>query len=162
MNAIQFLLREHDHVRRIFKDISDESHRPETKQKMLDKLCDELMIHEAMEEAVWYPYLQECAEITDIIPHLLSEEKKAEKLIKEIFKTSSQEEWEEKFNKLKEDVEHHATEEETKLFPQVEKILDEEELEDLGKRMAEFKSECLQKAQKYKDEQSMKETSAAA
>lgn len=157
MNAIKFLLNEHDHVRRVFSNITDESHRPETKCKMLEDLCEELLVHEHMEESVWYPCLKDCdEELTDVIKHLLSEEKKAEKLIKELWQASVQQKWEEKkFKKLKEDVEHHAREEETKLFPRVEDLWEEDELEEMGKTMAMFKKELMRKPLKQKQPRKM-------
>jgi hemerythrin superfamily protein len=49
--------------------------------------------------------------------------------------------WEEKFHKLKTDVEHHAKEEENNLFTKVKDILTEEELENIDKEMHRFKYE---------------------
>ncbi|CAN5243169.1 hypothetical protein BH10PSE19_BH10PSE19_18610 [soil metagenome] len=77
--------------------------------------------------------------IMEIISHLTTEEKDAEKTIKELKKIDNEEEWEEKFSILKEDVEHHASEEEEKLFQIVEKLFDETTLEEIGKEMLEFK-----------------------
>lgn len=74
-----------------------------------------------------------------LIQHLLKAEKEAEKTIKEFSHIESIEAWETKFSHFKKDVEHHAKEEEEKLFPKVEKLLDEEELEAIGKEMREFK-----------------------
>ncbi|HEV2614559.1 MAG TPA: hemerythrin domain-containing protein [Gammaproteobacteria bacterium] len=143
MNAIKFLLKEHDHVRRAFADISDASHRPQTKLKLFVSLCQELLVHEKMEQTVWYPRFNNEDKLKTIVQHLLSEEQSAEEAIKEFRKIISHDQWEEKFKRLRMDVEHHASEEENKLFPKVTSILDEEELEEIGEKMIKFKSECL-------------------
>jgi iron-sulfur cluster repair protein YtfE (RIC family) len=140
MNAISFLLKEHDHVRKTFAEIADESHRLETKKNMFQSLGAELIRHETMEQKTWYPKLKENKELALIIQHLVSEEKSAAETIKELDKTKNDEEWAEIFFKLKEDVEHHAAEEESKLFPKVKSFLEEKELEEIGKEMREFKA----------------------
>lgn len=93
-----------------------------------------------MEQTVWYPELEkyDSEYINKTIEHLISEEKEAKKLIEEIKDLQSDAEWKTKFTKLNTDVEHHASEEETKLFPTVSELLNEVKLEDLGKKMVEF------------------------
>jgi hemerythrin superfamily protein len=139
MDAIKFLLKEHNKVRRIFKDINKSSRRDLTKRKMFKKLCNDLVVHEAMEQKKWYPTLKKNNNLKETIKHLLSEEKKAAKAIKSFKKIRSQEEWNNKFLEFKNDVEHHASEEEKKLFPKVKKYFDEVELKKLGKEMHQFK-----------------------
>lgn len=141
MNAIEFLLKEHDKVRKSFAEISEPSHRFETKRKMFDELCDMLTSHEAMEKKLWYPHFKNDEKSKELINHLISEENTAEETIKEFKKIKTQEEWEQKFLKIKKDVEHHASEEEQRLFPKVDQILDDEELNNIGKKMNEYRKE---------------------
>lgn len=141
MDAISFLVKEHNKVRNMLADISDESHRFDTKRTMFEELASELIRHETMEQKVWYPKLKSDEKLKDIIQHLITEEKSAAEAIKELKKINSEEKWEEKFSQLKDDVEHHADEEEQKLFPKVEKIVEKSDLEELGKEMREFKKE---------------------
>jgi hemerythrin superfamily protein len=141
MDAITFLLKEHDKVRKTFAEINDESHRDETKKEMFNALCQDLIRHETMEQKVWYPHFKNNEKLDDTVKHLITEEKSAANTIKEFEKIKTEPEWEEKFLKFKKDVEHHASEEEHKLFPVVKKILDEVELEKIGKEMQEFKKE---------------------
>jgi hemerythrin superfamily protein len=140
MNAIKFLLKEHDTVRRILADISDDSHRYETKRAMFDDLCADLVKHETTEEKVWYPFLKKNGDFDHIIKELVTEEKDAGKEIKE-FKKWDQAEWEVHFPKFKKAVLHHAHLEETKLFPKVEKTVAASDLDAIGMQMKEFKSE---------------------
>jgi hemerythrin superfamily protein len=147
MNAIEFLIKEHDKVRNTLTDIEDKSHRFETKLKMFEALSNELIRHETMEHKVWYPHFKNDSRLSSAVKHLLKEENDAEKAIKKLHNIQNQDEWEEKFTKFKDDVKHHAKEEETKLFPEVKKILDETQLQKIGAEMREFKENYTQSHQ---------------
>lgn len=99
-----------------------------------------LLRHEKMEQTLWYPVLEKfnVKYVNKIIEHLISEEKDAKKLIQEITNLKSDREWKSKFTTLNTDVEHHATEEETKLFPTVAKLLPKDILEEIGKKMVDY------------------------
>ncbi|MDP3268270.1 MAG: hemerythrin domain-containing protein [Legionella sp.] len=140
MNAIDFLINEHNKVRTLFADINDSSHKLETKKKIFDTIQDELIRHEEMEQSVWYPQLKSDKRLYDTVKHLISEEKDAKKLMERLSKIKQSEEWENEVKKLQEDVEHHAREEEKELFPAVSKIMEEAELLRIGKEMRVFKN----------------------
>jgi hypothetical protein len=54
-------------------------------------------------------------------------------------------EWAAKFKVMKENIEHHAFEEEEgKMFPKVRKAFSNAELEDIGVRMAELKQQLME------------------
>ncbi len=139
MNAIDFLIKEHEKVRHILAEISDNSHRNQTRMHLFDDLCHDLLRHEEMEHQVWYPHFKNDKRLSDTVQHLVSEENKAEKAIAHFQDIQTQEAWEKQFNKLKHDVEHHAQEEEQNLFPEVRKLLSEEQLEKIGIAMYHFK-----------------------
>lgn len=141
MNAIEFLLKEHDKVRRTFAEIDSDSHKTETKKKMFDALCADLLRHETMEHKVWYPHFKNNDKVDDTVKHLVKEEKHAENAIKQFDNVKTEEEWLQKFKKFKSDVEHHAHEEESKLFPKIKSLFSEAELEKIGKEMYAFKQE---------------------
>ncbi|RAP37565.1 hypothetical protein B1207_05175 [Legionella quinlivanii] len=139
MNAIEFLINEHEKVRSLFKDMNLSSHRKETKRRIFETIHMELARHEEMEQTVWYPQFKSKKQLTPEVRHLISEEKNAKKLMDRLSKIKSSEDWEMELAQLQEDVEHHASEEENELFPVVKKIFDEDELLVIGKEMSEFK-----------------------
>jgi hemerythrin-like domain-containing protein len=53
----------------------------------------------------------------------------------------SDETWTAKFAVMKENLEHHIEEEETDMFPKARKVFDQEELDELGERMAARRDE---------------------
>ncbi len=139
MNAIDFLIKEHTLVRQALKEINDPSHHEETKMKLFDSLCHDLIRHETMEHQVWYPHFKNDKRLSDTVRHLLTEEKGAEKAIHQLDHVKTATTWDEKFAQFKTDVEHHAREEETNLFPEVKQLLSEADLEKIGLEMYHFK-----------------------
>jgi len=148
MNAIKFLLNEHENVRKMLGKILNEAYRHTTKRKMFASLGITLAHHEKMEQKIWYPYLIKKTTLSTLIKHLISEEKTAAATIKQIKKITPEDEWENAFMHFKDSVEHHAREEEIKLFPKVEGILDDIDLEELGKKMKKFKKDLDSAVQK--------------
>lgn len=139
MDAIEFLIKEHNKVRAMMADITDESHQFTTQKKRFAHLAQELIRHEKMEHEVWYPHFK--SDVPETVKHLLKEEKGAEKEIKKIEELKTEEAWTIHFSKFKQDVEHHAQEEEKELFPEVRKLLSKEQLLEIGASMVAFKKE---------------------
>lgn len=139
MDAIKYLRSEHSKFRRTFASISKISSVPKKKTK-LKALCNDLVRHEKMEQKAWYPVLKRKVELKTIIKHLLSEETAAAKAIKHIQKTKFEIIWKLRFLKLKHDVDHHAKDEENKLFPKVRQMYSKAELNKLGVKMRKFKA----------------------
>lgn len=143
MNAIDFLIKEHNRVRKMLKTICDEPHQFAAQKEQFQILSENLIRHEAMEHEVWYPRLKE--QLPETVKHLITEEKHAENAIKKMSDLKTEDAWNELFLQLKEKVEQHACEEENELFPEVEKIFSEKELEKIGLEMFDFKKDYSEK-----------------
>lgn len=141
MNAIDFLIKEHNKVRKTLEDIDDSSHHYETKRKMFETLSEDLIRHETMEHTVWYPHFKNDHRLNEKVRHLLKEENHAEKAINNLSEIKTEAAWQEHFLQFKKDVEHHAKEEENQLFPEVKKLLSNADLEKIGAEMYEFKKQ---------------------
>jgi F0F1-type ATP synthase gamma subunit len=141
MNAITFLIKDHDKVRMTFKEIDKDDHHFETKKKMFDKLCSELLRHENMEHTIWYPHFKNHPTISAEVRHLIKEENHAENMIKRFNSIKEEKEWNAMFIKFRKEVEHHAREEETKLFPIIQRNFSEDALNQIGLEMFHFKQE---------------------
>lgn len=139
MHAFDFLIKEHQYVKKMFADINNEAHHFETQRKNFAVLASFLLLHEAMEHLIWYPRFKD--NLPDTVKYLIKEEKHAEKAIKKLEELKTETSWQEHFLKLNDDMLNHAREEETELFPEVKKILSEKELHEIGLKMLEFKKE---------------------
>ena len=147
MNAIQFLINEHDKIRSAFAQIADGGYPIQTRKKLLEDLCITLLIHENMEQEVWYYFLKKQDDhLKEIITHLVNEEREVEEELKEILRMNASSDWQEKFIQIRKNVEHHAQEEEIRLFPMVKELLDRGVLKELGREMQEYKAEFREAA----------------
>lgn len=137
MNAIEFLIYEHDKMRKKLSEINNNSHNFETRRKMFDGLCQDLMIHERVEEEKWYPHFKN--KLSSRVKHLINEEQHVAKEINNFSAIHDEKVWHDKYVKFKKAVEHHADEEEIKLFSEVNKLLTETQLDEIGKELREYK-----------------------
>src|SRR2546429_213466 len=108
MNAIKFLINEHNQVRRLLSELLDPTHREETQKKIFDTLHSELLRHEKMEQTIWYPQLKLNKTLTNEIKHLKDEEHHAKKFMERLDKIKNSDHWQDELYKLQQDVEHHA------------------------------------------------------
>ena len=138
-------LLESDH--RHFEKLLDEGEQTTERAKkgrrdILKALTSELNVHEALEEKVFYPALEPHAEAHDLVLESFQEHHVADQLVKELHELDKDDEqWGAKFKVLKENVTHHISDEENKLFPVARGVLPKEELLALGAKMRALRAE---------------------
>lgn len=146
MNAIELLKDDHDKVDRLFQKVKATEEGEEHKE-LFKKIKAELDVHTHIEEKIFYPRLKEEEELEDITLEGIEEHHQAKMFLRELASLSEDsEKFEPKLKVLMEDITHHVQEEEGEMFPKVEKILGADELNELGKLMAEEKK-SFQKTQ---------------
>jgi len=139
MNALDLLTQDHKKVKGLFEQAEKADEKQQ--KKIFEQIKQELETHTRIEETVFYPAMQEYDELKDMVLESLEEHKQVKTLLKEMDNLSSDsEKFEPKLKVLQENVQHHAEEEEEgKMFPKVRKILNSEELEELGAELEEAK-----------------------
>ena len=145
MNAIELLKADHKTVDKLFQKVkaTEEGEHKE----LFKKIKAELDVHTHIEEKIFYPRLREEEELEDITLEGIEEHHQAKMFLRELAALSEDsEKFEPKLKVLMEDITHHVQEEQGKMFPKVEKVIGKEELEELGKLMAEEKKN-FQKSQ---------------
>jgi hypothetical protein len=105
------------------------------------KICDELEIHAAAEEAEVYPVIAEAIS-DDMVEHAEDEHAEAKSLIAQIRGTMDADQLYARVGELKEAVQEHVEEEETEMLPKARDELSAAELEDLGDRFEEAKDDA--------------------
>jgi hemerythrin superfamily protein len=150
MDALTLLEDDHRKVKRIMADLEKTTERGiKTREELFGKLVQELTIHEQIEEQIFYPEVKARAEskqLKELVAESYQEHHFVDVVKEEIEDTPFEaEEWAAKFKVMKENIEHHADEEEEgKMFPKVRKVFSREELEDMGTRMQELKEQLMQ------------------
>jgi hemerythrin superfamily protein len=145
MEATALLKKDHAKVKELFKKFEDAGDRAgQTKQRLFEEIKSELDVHAGIEEEIFYPAMQKVRsnEAKDLVLEALEEHKVVKTLLKEIARlTPEDDEFDAKVKVLQENVEHHADEEEKKMFPQAKQHLSEERRAELGEQMEGRKEE---------------------
>ncbi|HEY0546387.1 MAG TPA: hemerythrin domain-containing protein [Pyrinomonadaceae bacterium] len=143
MNAFELLKQDHKKVSGIFEKLEPTTERAEkTREELFTQLKQELDVHAAIEEQIFYPSIKEADETHEITLEAYEEHAVIKQLLSELeADPKDTEEWKAKLTVLKENVEHHVEEEEGEMFPKAKKVLSEEQVEQLGARMEAAKQQ---------------------
>ena len=140
MNAIKMLKQQHQEVAKLFKRLNA-TRSEETRRTTFEEIADALAVHATIEERHFYPGVKE-EQTEEMLLESVEEHLEMKRVIADLLQMdASDDDFEAKVKVLQEDVEHHVEEEETALFPKVEKLFDEEALEALGEAMEETQEE---------------------
>jgi iron-sulfur cluster repair protein YtfE (RIC family) len=131
MDALDLLKQDHEKVRDLFKqfEANDDQN---ANQGIVENIKSELEIHAHVEESIFYPTLedQNDEDLIELVDESLEEHQEVKDLLKDIEGlTGHGQQLRSKVMELRDKVEHHASEEETELFPRVRKVLQQEDLE---------------------------------
>jgi iron-sulfur cluster repair protein YtfE (RIC family) len=139
-NAIAMLTADHQKVKDLLEEY-DSAEEASERKTIAEQVFHELEIHTQLEEDIFYPAVAEKGgdEPKTLVAEARKEHEKVKELIASLRKLeASDEKYDELFQELMEDVEHHVWEEENELFPIAESELGDE-VEDLGAQMQEEK-----------------------
>jgi hemerythrin-like domain-containing protein len=144
-NAIELLKEDHRKVKRLLEQGDGTTENAvKTRTEVLEKIKVEMQVHEAIEEEIFYPALQQHEKAKDIVLEGYEEHHVVDRILAELDDVSVEDErWAAKFSVMKENVEHHIEEEEDDMFKKAKQIFSDDELNELGERM-QAKKEQLQ------------------
>src|SRR2546422_2079125 len=143
--AIKMLREDHEKVKGLFQQF--EQSESNGKKEIVATTLQELEIHTALEEEIFYPAarqaLEEESEETDIMDEAWEEHHVVKLVAAELKKMRPNDErYDAKFTVMAESVKHHIEEEESELFPKLEGHIDEEAL---GEQMMARKEKLRQR-----------------
>ncbi|MEA2460943.1 MAG: hypothetical protein QOH90_1120 [Actinomycetota bacterium] len=141
MNAITLLKDDHKKMKKLLNEVDDTTERAvKTREELFGKIKKELTVHEIIEEEIFYPALKEHPKAKDIVLEGYEEHHVVDTIMGEISGLSyDDEKWTAKFSVMKENIEHHIEEEEGEMFETANKVFEDDELQELGRRMEERK-----------------------
>ena len=146
MNALTLLETDHAKVKKLLAEGEATTERGEkTRTELFATLKGELIVHERIEEEIFYPALKEHPKTKEIALEGYEEHHVVDTVMAEIEGVAyDDEKWGAKFTVMKENLEHHIEEEEGEMFKQAKQVFDEDELAQLGESMKARKQELMQ------------------
>lgn len=147
MDAIALLKDDHQKVKQLFQQFkaAKENDDADRKREVAEQIVKELLIHERIEEDIFYPAFRKAAdeEGKELVAESKEEHHVVDLIIDEIQAVDlDDEQFDAKFTVLIENVKHHIEEEEGEMFPDAEKLL-RGQLAELGEEMAEYKESLM-------------------
>jgi hemerythrin-like domain-containing protein len=138
MDALRLLKEDHVKVKKLLSQLEETTERAvKTREAVFSQLKHDLEIHEAIEEQFLYPALKDHPKTRDVALEAYEEHHVVDEVMGEMLDLPvSDETWTAKFTVMKENLEHHIQEEEEDMFEKARRALGDEELADLGERMA--------------------------
>jgi hypothetical protein len=141
LDAIDMLKQDHDKAEKAFKDFEKMDRQDaEACRRLVAQTCEELKVHTALEEEIFYPAVREAIDDEDIMNEAAVEHETAEMLIEQLENMEDDDpNYYATFTVLGEYVKHHIREEHGEMFPAAKKArLD---LDALAERMRTRKEE---------------------
>jgi hemerythrin-like domain-containing protein len=144
-DAVKLLVTDHKEVKALFKAyeklVKDQANGDE-KQAIAHKICTLLTVHATIEEEIFYPAARDALPEADLVDEATVEHATAKDLIAQIESMSPGDDlYDAKVKVLNEYIDHHVKEEETELFPKVQKT--KVDLDELGSELSSRKEELL-------------------
>ena len=143
MNPIQMLKQDHDKVRKLFREF--EGADGQRKQQIADQVMMELEVHASIEEEIFYPAMRSAGDAQDKeqVAHAYDEHGEAKQLMQQLRgMTADDPQFTTLFKQLRQDVEHHADEEEREMLPKAEEEL-RDQMDRLGQEMMARKEQLM-------------------
>lgn len=141
LDAVDLLTADHDKAKAMFKKYEElqKNGTAEEKFEVAKLVCGELLIHMALEEALFYPPVRKAIKEKDLVKEGEEEHDEAKEIIRALGELdSASSEFDEKMQKLGEAINHHVEEEEHEMFPKIRQS--KLDLDKLGKQMMEAKN----------------------
>ena len=147
-DAIALLKADHKKVKALLEELEKTTERGAGRRtKLLSQIEKELTVHTEIEETIFYPAFRDAVkkkEDREMYFEALEEHHVVKLVLPEIKETDpSSEPFAAKAKVLKELVTHHAKEEERDMFPEAKKVLDRDELVELGRQMDAKKKQLM-------------------
>jgi hemerythrin superfamily protein len=144
MDALTLLTADHNRVRGLFARFQDAENSGEVTEmaELMHTIDEELTVHTDIEETVFYPWAHRLSDdIAEAVDEGMEEHHVVKALLDEIRVIEpGDSQWVAKITVVIENVQHHAEEEETELFPQVRGVTDANSRDQLGRDLEERKA----------------------
>jgi hemerythrin superfamily protein len=145
MDIYTALHKDHEEVRELLDRLVRTTEINQDTSDLLARIRDALIPHARAEEEVFYNSIRQIASDRDLVMHGFREHLEAETLLRTLQGMAMiGVEWTAAAEKLRDAVNHHIQDEETKIFPQAKRLFDQQEAEQIGAAFQALKPEVRQ------------------
>ncbi|AKB82417.1 Regulator of cell morphogenesis and NO signaling [Methanosarcina barkeri 3] len=128
------LIKEHSEVSELIKKATQD----DTKNTF-NQIKAKLQPHLLGEEELFYPALEENEELIELVNHAYDEHEEIKTILQELDNSSEGDRsWIATVHALDKVVSHHVEEEENKVFPAAQKVISDNQAQEIAKQYAEF------------------------
>ncbi|WP_332450292.1 hemerythrin domain-containing protein [Methanoculleus sp.] len=142
-SVIEILKQEHEMVLSQLSELSGKG--TSSREQKYNSMKENLIPHMIGEEKALYPRLEEDSDMRDMALESIEEHSAVKTLLSQLDSASSSEEdvWVAKLKVIQENVEHHISEEEEKIFPQMQQKMSSDELSSIGSSYEQAKKSAM-------------------
>lgn len=146
MDIYSQLKDDHGKQRGLSGGLAETSGDSDERRRLFEELKKEIEAHAAAEEETFYAELISIHEGQEKARHSISEHEEAATLLEELTELDfSSSGWLNKFNKLREELEHHLEEEEEEVFKLAKSLIDDKRAGELGEEFSRRKAKLMGK-----------------
>ena len=148
MNVVELLKEDHREALELLERLENMESELEADEEgvevlptdLFTQLKNALTLHTQEEEQVFYPAMREFDETREQIAEAIEEHQAVDQLLEEMADLSPEdEEFQNKLEELRENLEHHMEEEEDDLFPKAEELCEPKRLDEMGRQIQKMK-----------------------
>jgi hemerythrin superfamily protein len=148
MNAIELLKEDHREALDLIEQLENIEGSLDAEEggiefaptELFKQLKSALTLHTQVEEQVFYPAMREFEETRDLIAEALEEHQAVDQILEDMSLLSpNDDDFQDRLEELKENLEHHLGEEEDEMFPKAEELCGEKRLNEMGRQMQQIK-----------------------
>jgi hemerythrin-like domain-containing protein len=147
MNATELLRKDHASVKQLFAELESAGESPEDRSDALNELTEQLLVHSAIEEEIFYPAIRKSGSqgAEGKVEEAVKEHQQVKDMLNKLslIDVEDREGFAESAKRLCQDVEHHVKEEEGEMFA-IAKQLGAQQLDKLGEQLQQRKEELLE------------------
>jgi iron-sulfur cluster repair protein YtfE (RIC family) len=141
MDVYQILMQDHRIAERIFSEIDQaDDGSVGRREQLFGRLRVALEDHTVVEESLFYPEIDKCPAIKEMVAEAYDEHAEFDQILQEISELpSNKADWLERIRELGGLVQEHARKEENRMFPAARREFDQSRAEELGRRVIEMR-----------------------
>ncbi len=143
MDIYTYLKKDHRLINDLIEQVLN-SKSPTGREEIFDEIKQEFLVHAETEQATFYSAIKDEDDTRENIEDATDEHEDIKDILRQLSKMSANnEKWLVLFGELKQAIEHHVQDEETRIFDKAKEILSEHDANQLALDMDRMKDEFL-------------------